>query len=69
MIRINGDISDLFFNHDHGEIAVMEDKVFSHYDDAKLRESARDFIGYLERLNVSDIPILDDLVADFYGRI
>lgn len=68
MTRINGDISDLFFNHDHGEIAVMEDGEFVEYDDNKLRASARDFIGYLERLNVA-VPDVDELVADFYGRI
>ncbi len=68
-MSINGDISDLFFNHDHGDISVMNDQnQFDHYDDDKLRESARDFIGYLKRLNVA-APSVDDLVADFYGRV
>lgn len=68
-MRIDGNISDLFFNHDHGDISVMnEDSQFDHYDDDKLRASALDFIGYLERLNVAT-PSVDDLVADFYARV
>ncbi len=69
MTQVNGDISDLFFNHDVSD-AVTTDATgaFDGYDVEKLREIASNFIGYLERLGV-DSPTPDALVQNFINRV
>jgi hypothetical protein len=67
-MRINGDISDLFFNTDHNSAEYDSNKRFVGYNHDKLREAAELFLLSLERLGVA-VPTVDELTADFYGRI
>lgn len=64
--RVNGDISDLFFNTDVS--AAFSGDTESGYDAAKLEQEAMQFLASLGRLGV-DVPTVDDLIADFHGRI
>lgn len=57
--RVNADISDLFFNTIHDGAVEHE----------PLREEAKIFLASLERLGVTPLPSIDDLTADFYGRV
>jgi hypothetical protein len=43
-------------------------KTFRGYNEAKLREAAEMTLGSLSRLGVT-VPTVDDLIADFYGRL
>jgi len=68
-VRIDGNISDLFFNLDL-EATVVKDAngKFVCFDDDKLRAEAGWFIECLDRLNVA-VPSIDELIADFYARV
>jgi hypothetical protein len=68
-MRIDGNISDLFFNTDVSVAAIHDERgQFVEWDHNKLRDEAQMFLNCLARLNVP-IPSIDDLTADFYGRI
>jgi hypothetical protein len=72
MPQVHTDISDLFFNTDHADAAIFDDKGnFSGYDDTVLEESADSFIDALHRLGVEPALKLTshELVADFLGRV
>lgn len=66
--RVNGDISDLFFNTEHNAAEYNGQRQFTGYNEPKLREAAEMTLGSLARLGV-DVPSVDELIADFYGRI
>lgn len=69
MARINGDISDLFFNTDLDTARTYDDKKqFAGFDEKKLYDEAMAFLGCLTRLGV-DTPTADDLIADLYRRL
>lgn len=57
--HISADISDLFFNTDHGVLITHE----------QLQDDAGMFLASLGRLGVSDLPRAEDLIADFYRRV
>ncbi len=66
---INGDISDLWFNHDNSAAWIEGDKgECGEWDETLLRVEATWFLASLKRLGVS-VPTVDDLIADFYNRI
>lgn len=67
-IRIDTNISDLFFNTDLSDTRVMENGQFARYDEGKMRTEAELFLGCLERLGVP-VPSPEDLVADYYARV
>ena len=59
-MRVDGNISDLFFN------TVHETDNDGEYNN--LEGDAQDFLDCLESLGVS-APTVEELVADFYTRI
>lgn len=69
MSRVNGNISDLFFNTDHDGATIMEQGKFAGFDDSKLRDDAEMFLGCLDRLGLTDLPSAPELVQDFHGRV
>lgn len=67
-MKINGNISDLFFNTDLNAAAQHDLRgEFTGYDHEALRAEAAMFLGCLERLGIA-VPPIDDLTADFYER-
>lgn len=69
MARIDGNISDLFFNTDLGAARINNgDGQFVGFDDAVLREEATQFLACLDRLGVP-IPAVNDLIDDFHRRL
>ena len=67
-MKVDANISDLFFNTDLQGTKIMDRGQFVGFDEPKLREEARVFLACLKRLNVP-VPSVEDLIADFYGRI
>lgn len=68
-MRVDPNVSDLFFNHDVSACAnhdALGD--FTGYDDAKMLYEAQSVIDCLDRLNVS-VPSARELVDDFYARV
>jgi hypothetical protein len=66
---VDQNISDLFFNTDMSDAEIKDEKnQFVDWDQNKMREEARLFLGCLERLNVA-VPSVDALVEDFYKRV
>ncbi len=59
MSRVDGNISDLFFNTEH---------VFGDGDYPELQQEAQDFLDCLDRLGVAT-PNAGDLIADFMNRL
>jgi len=59
MARVDGNISDLFFNTEH---------VFGDGEYPELKQEAEDFLDCLDRLGVS-IPTTGDLITDFMDRL
>lgn len=67
--KIDGNISDLFFNLDLEAATIKTaDGEFAGFDDDKLRAEAAWFLNCLDRLGVP-IPSADDLIADFHSRV
>lgn len=64
-MRVNGNISDLFFNTEHGAI-YDEDGNFEDY--ACLEEEAKEFLDCLDRLGVAT-PTIEELIEDFENRL
>ncbi len=64
MARVNGNISDLFFNTEHH--ASYDEGQFVEHD--HLSEEATDFLGCLHNLGV-DCPTVDELIHDFRERL
>ena len=64
-MRVDGNISDLFFNTAH-EIIYDVDGNFEEY--ASLEEEAKEFLDCLDRLGVST-PTVEELVEDFNNRV
>lgn len=60
-MRVNGDISDIFFNMDHGRDEDTGER-------PNLADNAQLLTKGLERLGVS-APTVGDLIQDFYNRI
>jgi len=67
-MRINSDISDIFFNTDLEHCFSGGGGDLS-FDRAKLKVEAQLLIDSLHRLGVSVTPSSDDLVDDFLGRV
>lgn len=67
-MRIDGSISDLFFNTDFDNCRIMTEGKFVGRDDAKLREEAESFLGCVERLGI-EAPTADELLVDFHARV
>lgn len=67
-IRVDANISDLFFNTQHDAATHDRNDQFAGYDEEKLESAASDVLGSLRRLGVP-VPSVDDLIADFYGRL
>jgi hypothetical protein len=71
-MTVDDNISDLFFNTGLTECAKENaDGTFAGYDDVMLRAEAILFLQYLDRMGVIGVPrpSVDELLADFYGRI
>lgn len=68
-MRVNTNISDLFFNYDLSD-AHREDTGgdFCGYDDGVMLEKAADVIFSLEHLGV-EVPTARELVDDFHARL
>jgi hypothetical protein len=64
-MKVEGNISDLFFNTEHG-VKYDEDGNFEEF--ASLEEEAKDFLDALDRLGVST-PTVAELIEDFHNRI
>lgn len=68
-MRVDANISDLFFNTDLSQTKLKDDRGhFTGYDEDKLKEEAQLFLSALDRLGVAT-PSVEDLIADYYGRI
>lgn len=67
-LRVDANISDLFFNTDLSNTRIMERGQFVDYDEDKLKEEAQMFLSSLDRLGVAT-PSVEELIADYYGRI
>lgn len=71
-VRVDANISDLFFNRDLEAAKLYDTKggprMFVGYDDEKLRDEAQMMLESLTRLGVA-VPSADDLIADFYDRL
>ena len=66
---VNTDISDLFFNYDLTEAKVYhQNGVFSHFNEDKLFEIAKEFLNSLRRLGI-ECPTARQLIDDFFERI
>ena len=64
---VDADISDLFFNTDHGNARIVKHGKFLGWNESELRENARMFIQTLWRLGVRP-PSQEALLRDFYRR-
>lgn len=64
IVRVNGDIRDIFFNMDHRPVFDKD----GHGDYMDLNDNADLLISCLDRLGVCT-PIKEDLIADFYARL
>jgi hypothetical protein len=63
--RVNGDISDIFFNMDHKPIVDKDSKTVIYQD---MHDNAVLLQQCLQRLGV-DCPDEEALIADFYKRL
>lgn len=69
MPRVDPNISDLFFNTDLSSTTLKDGRGhFAGYDEEKLKTEAQLFLSALDRLGVAT-PSVEDLIADYYGRI
>ena len=68
--KVDGNISDLFFNHDVADARVMgKTGRFVAWNRQKLLVEAESVIACLRGLGLSDLPTPAALVDDFLGRI
>lgn len=69
-MKIDPNISDLFFNTDTSR-AVMLDKKgrFEDFDNRVLSEEADMLLQCLDRLGVTNLPTREELVGDFLARV
>lgn len=68
-MKINGNISDLFFNTDLEDTKKKDAHGnFNGFDEEKLNEEASSFLASLQWLGV-EVPSCEDLIADFYARL
>lgn len=68
-MRVDQNISDLFFNTDISDAVLKDEKgQFAGYDQWALKNEADVFLACLDRLGVA-APTSDELLADFYARI
>lgn len=65
-MRVDGNISDLFFNTEHHAAHDSDDGQFLDHD--QLEQEATDFLAALERLGVV-VPTVDELIEDFHNRL
>lgn len=69
MAKVNVDISDLWFNHNHsGYLLKDANGKFAGYDEAKRVDEATLFLAGLDRLGVVT-PTPQELLADFDARV
>jgi hypothetical protein len=62
-------VSDLFFNLDHNDAKVTDEKGhFTGWDTDKMRQQARWFRNALDHIMMVDPPTVDSILSDFYGR-
>ncbi len=64
-MRVDGNISDLFFNTEHH---VSHDQKGQFADHDELETEAKYFLDCLDRLGVPT-PTVDELIADFRERL
>jgi hypothetical protein len=69
MAKVSAEVSDLFFNTDHGDAAVYDaNGIFERYDEDALLDDATNFAGCIERaFGVAIEP--SDLVEDYLDRV
>ena len=68
-MRVDANISDLFFNTDISDARQTDSKGhFTGFDGEALLGLAEDTLGCLSRLGVA-VPTPQELVADFHKRI
>lgn len=68
--HVDPNISDLFFNTDLSEASQYDGKhQFTGYNEVRLSEAAGLLLDSLQHLGVHDLPSIEDLIKDFYGRI
>lgn len=67
-MRIDGHVSDLFFNLDHDDARLMENGHFVNFDDEKMLEQAEWFARSIGHIGG---PVYQpaEIVADFYARV
>lgn len=65
-MRVDGNISDLFFNTEHHAAYDSEDGQFLDHD--QLEQEAWDFLTCLQALGVA-APTVAELIEDFHNRI
>lgn len=69
-MRVDPNISDLFFNTDVDAARRYDKKGhFDCFDHGTMMIEAGHVLGCLERLGVPNLPTADDLVADFLARV
>lgn len=70
MAKVDGNISDLFFNTDVSAARKLDKKGhFEGWEESVLLQEADDMLRCLERLGVPNLPTAIQLVEDFYKRI
>ena len=65
-MRVDGNISDLFFNTEHHAAYDSDDGQFLDHD--QLEAEAGWFLRCLEHLGV-EVPTIEDLIEDFHNRL
>ena len=66
-MRVDGNISDLFFNTEHHFVPPDKNQGMAGMYD-QLETEAEHFLACLDRLGVPT-PTTEDLIADFYARL
>ena len=68
-MRIDGDVSDLFFNLDFEDLKIYHrNGGFLHFDEGKLRDRAQWFSNAIYRVS-GRLWSVDDILRDFRARV
>lgn len=67
-MKVDGNISDLFFNTDLSDTRIMEKGQFVGYDEEKMKTEAALFLACLDRLGVAT-PSVEDMISDYFARV